>query len=68
MFKKKIKCDEQIIKLIEEKMKQEIESANNSLDLYNETQKDLFIQDYWMCKGRFTMCQTLLAEIEFMCK
>ena len=68
MFKKKMKRDEQIIKMIEEQLNFEMDAANNSLDLYNETQKEIFIHDYWMHKGRFTMCQTLLAEIEFMCK
>ena len=66
MFRKKnkIKRDEQIIELIKENLEFEMKTANESLDFFGDTQKEIFLQDYWLHKGRFTMCQTLLAEIE----
>ena len=65
MFRKnKIKRDEQIIELIKENLEFEMEAANEALDFYGETHKDIFLQDYLTHKGRFAMCQTLLTEIE----
>ena len=66
MFKRKAKRDEQIIKLIEEELRFEMDEANKKLDLYKDSESETFLQEYYIHKGRFTMCNDLLSQIQEM--